>query len=96
MVDDVSRRKLTMNVLHRDAHIHHQHHHVVCKVCDLVDRLLLVVSLARDNHLGAFLAHLLEYLIPSLFEKVGGIRSLGAALVSAHKKIVKPLEVLFI
>ena len=59
MIDDVAGGKLIVDVLKVNAHLHHQDHHVVAKVGDLIHGLLLVVRLARDDDLGAFLAHLL-------------------------------------
>ncbi len=92
MVNDVAGGKLSVDVFHGNAHLHHQHHSVVGQVCQLVDGLLFVVGLTGDNHLGAFLTHLFQDLVDALFKEVGGVGALGTGLVSAYQHIVQPLE----
>ena len=52
MVNDVTGGKLLVNVLQGNTHLDHQYHDVVCEIGDLVDGLLLVVCLARDDEKG--------------------------------------------
>ena len=73
MVDNMAACKLVTYIIKRYAHLTHHYHYVICKVCNLIYSLCLIVSLTCDNNLGAFLANLFEYLIQSLFKKIGGV-----------------------
>ena len=65
---------------------------MVGKIGNLIDGLRLVLSLARDDDLGALLAHLLENLVQTLLEKVGGVRAFRQFLFPALKQLIKPLQ----
>ena len=56
MIDYMTGSKLAVNVLDTNAHLHHKHHCVISKVGKFVNRFGLIVCLARDYNLGAFLA----------------------------------------
>ena len=74
VVNDVAGGQLAVNVLYRNTHLGHEHHDVVGKVSDLVDRLLLVTVLSADDDLSAFLAHLLKDLVQTLVKEVGKVK----------------------
>ena len=92
MVDNVARSKLLLDILNGNAHLHHHNEDVIGKVADLVDGLCLIVCLARDNDLGAFLANLLKNFINSLFKEVGGVRALLLLGLSALDKLHKRIK----
>ena len=53
MVYDVSGGQLAVDILHRNAHLGHEHHDVVGQIRDFVDSLLFIVALGTDDDLGA-------------------------------------------
>ena len=74
-----------------DPRLHHQHQNMVRQIRQLIDRLLVIPVLGRDDNLGALLAHLFQNLVQALFKQVGGIgalRPLGPALL---QQAVEPL-----
>jgi hypothetical protein len=92
MVDYMTGSKLAVNILDRDAHFNHKHHYVIGKICDLVDGFRLIPCLTSDYDLGAFLTDLLEDLVDSLLEEIGGVRAFGHLRLSVKKKSVKSFE----
>ncbi|CAN4045275.1 Fructose-bisphosphate aldolase, partial [Dysosmobacter welbionis] len=76
VVDDMALLQLRRHVLQGDAHLDHQHHHMVGQVGDLIDGLLPVLLAAADDDLGALLTHLLQDLVQALFKKISGVAAL--------------------
>ena len=75
MIDDIPSGKLCTDIVHRDPHLDHQYHHVIGKICDLVDCFPPVLRLGGNDDLCRFLSHLLDDLIQAFFKKVSCIRS---------------------
>ena len=73
MVNDVTGSQLAVDVLHRNAHLDHEHHDVVGQISDLVNGFFFVVVLGGDDDLGALLAHLFQDLVQALLEEIGGV-----------------------
>jgi len=65
---------------------------MVEKVGYLINSLLLIPVLGGDNSLGTLLAHLFQYLIQSLIEKIAGIGALGGVLLSVYYRGVKSIK----
>ena len=92
MIYYVASRQLPTNVVGCDAHLHHEHHDVIGKIGDLVDRLLFFSALAGDDDLSALLADFFEYLVDALFKEVGGVGALFFRLLAAHQKFIEPVN----
>ena len=89
MVNDVTFFQFTGHILHRDAGADHQHQNMVGKIADLVNGLFLILFFARNDDLGALLAHLFEDLFLALLEEVGGVAALlGAGLAALDEVII--------
>ena len=69
VVNDVTGSKLPLDIFNGNSHIYHKHHCVIHKVGNFIHGFSLIVSLAGNNYLGAFLADFLENLICTLTEK---------------------------
>ena len=59
MVNDVPSGQFLPDILHRNAHLHHQYQYVVSQICNLIDSFGLVICLTGDNDFGTFLTYLL-------------------------------------
>ena len=88
MVDDMPAGKFLSDILHGNAHLHHQHQHMVGKVGNLIDGLRPVLGLARNNDLGALLSHLFQNFVQTLPEQVRGIGAFGQLFLPAFQQPV--------
>ncbi len=92
MVYDVTRGKLLLYVLDRNAHFYHKHHGVIRQIGKLVDRFLFITRLARNYNLGAFLSDLFENFVYSLFKQIGGVGIFRHLLFAAFEQTVKTVQ----
>ena len=88
--------QLRADILHGNAHLHHQHQHMIGKVSNFVNRLRLVLGFAGDDDLGALLSHLFEDLVQTLLEQVGGVGAFRQIFLPADKQLVKAFQLEFI
>ena len=96
MVDDMPAGQFCTDILHRNAQLNHQHQHMVGKVGNFVDRLRSVLGLARDDDLGALLAHLFQNFVQTLSEQVRGVGAFGQLFLPAFQQPVQPLQLEFV
>ena len=81
-----------MDILYGNAHLHHQNHCMIGKVCQLIDSFFFIICLAGNDYLSTLLAHFFQDLVDTLFKKIGSVRAFRTLRISAHKHIIQSLQ----
>ena len=75
----------------RNAHLHHEHHDVICKVGNLEHGFLFAAAFARDDDFGALLAYFFQNFVHALFKEIRGVRPVLWVGLSPFDEVVQRL-----